>query len=332
MVNVLVEFGGNVNASNSQGMTPLMFAAKQGHAEIVRVLLQHGATVNLIDAKEKCALVHAAQNGHLEVINQLVACEWPTSQDLDLALSEACQQSAVMAARFGHEQILEFLLDMPEVSVNGPDSLSGDTCLVAAAQSGQKSIVAVLLRRGAKAAVTNLSDLPPLHAAVAGGHWDVTETLLKDGGAKIEQKDGQGRTPIIVAAAEGHSAVVEHLLSKRAQLESPDSEGKTALSWAAFNGKFQTANCLLDQGANLSHADKKGRAPLDLAAIQGHSDVVQLLLEKGANLEHVDIEGVRPLERAIANGHASTVACILRKGAKLGTATWEVADGKPTIL
>ena len=63
--------------------------------------------------------------------------------------------------------------------------------------------------------MTNLTDLPPLHAAVSGGHWGITEMLLKEG-ANLEQKDGLGRTPVIVSAAEGHSAVIEHLLSKKA--------------------------------------------------------------------------------------------------------------------
>ena len=72
MVNVLVEFGGNVNAQNSTGMTPLMFASIQGHCEIVRVLLQHGAIVNIVDKKDYCAMAHAAKNGHLEVVNLLV--------------------------------------------------------------------------------------------------------------------------------------------------------------------------------------------------------------------------------------------------------------------
>ena len=104
-----------------------------------------------------------------------------------------------------------------QVSVNGPDTLTGDTCLVAAAHSGQRGCCNILLRRGAKTSVTNLTDLPPLHAAVSGGHWGITEMLLKEG-ANLEQKDGLGRTPVIVSAAEGHSAVIEHLLSKKASI------------------------------------------------------------------------------------------------------------------
>jgi len=35
MINLLIEFGADVNAVNSVGMTPLMFASKQGHLVIV---------------------------------------------------------------------------------------------------------------------------------------------------------------------------------------------------------------------------------------------------------------------------------------------------------
>ena len=41
--------------------------------------------------------------------------DWITDEKNDLSLSEASQQAAVASSRAGHEQILEFLLDMPEV-------------------------------------------------------------------------------------------------------------------------------------------------------------------------------------------------------------------------
>ncbi len=40
---------------------------------------------------------------------------------------EAAQQACVAAAASGHDQVLEFLLDMSEVDVNRQDTLTGET-------------------------------------------------------------------------------------------------------------------------------------------------------------------------------------------------------------
>ena len=44
-----------------------------------------------------------------------------------LGLPEAAQQACVAAAASGHDQVLEFLLDMSEVDVNRQDTLTGET-------------------------------------------------------------------------------------------------------------------------------------------------------------------------------------------------------------
>ena len=126
-----------------------------------------GAAINLVDKFETCALVFAARSGHLNVISHLVSCDWPptgagpgtaaagqhASLINDLGLAEAAQQAAVAAAEAGHEQPLEFLLDMAEVDANAADSLAGNTALCAAAGAGQRRCVEILLRRGAKVSI-----------------------------------------------------------------------------------------------------------------------------------------------------------------------------------
>ena len=129
MVQALVEFGADVGAVNSEaGSAPLAFAAAKGHLDVVRALLSHGAAVNAVDRSDVSALVCAARQGHLDVVGHMVSnCEWNTDQVLDLGLNEAVQQAMVAAADKGHEQVLEFLLDMSEVKADLPDTLMGQT-------------------------------------------------------------------------------------------------------------------------------------------------------------------------------------------------------------
>ena len=92
---------------------------------------------------------------------------------------------------------------MHEVSINGCDSLMGDTALSAASASGQNGSCLVLIRRGASISCANLKESFPLHMATRQGHWGVADTLLKEG-ADPNQLDGGQRTALMIAALEGH--------------------------------------------------------------------------------------------------------------------------------
>jgi hypothetical protein len=55
----MIEAGVDVNASNNQGLTPLMAAAKNGDVELVRDLLAHGADSKATDKKGLRASAYA---------------------------------------------------------------------------------------------------------------------------------------------------------------------------------------------------------------------------------------------------------------------------------
>ncbi|KAG5879492.1 hypothetical protein JTB14_026360 [Gonioctena quinquepunctata] len=331
MISLLLEFGADVELTNSQGCTALSLASAKGHCDVVRQLIAAGASPGHADTAGYCPLVHSARNGYLNVVGYLLACDWIIKNPDDVELAEAAQQALVAAAGQGHTEIVEYLLDMAEVNVDLQDSIAGETALTITSANGCHTVCSALISRGANISTTNKKGLTPLLLAVKEGHWAVAERLIQNYAA-IEQCDSVERSPLMIASAEGHLGIIELLLDRGADINKEDREGLTSLCWACLRGKLQATQCLLERGTNINHTDKTGRTPLDLAAFQGNQALVQLLLDRGAVIEHVDINGMRPLDRAIGCRNIQVVQCFLKKGAKLGPATWAMATGKPDIM
>ena len=69
----LLEKGAAVNLQNRSGETALMYAAWRGHASIVRLLLENRADVTLKNRQGSTALTLAESKGHLEIVRMLKA-------------------------------------------------------------------------------------------------------------------------------------------------------------------------------------------------------------------------------------------------------------------
>lgn len=340
MVRLLLEFGADVEAANSQGCTPLILAAANGHCDVVRQLVAAGSVPGHGDVAQRCALVHAARMNKAVIVKYLVACDWQqrmTTEDevvgagADVRLSDAAQHALIAAAAEGNVAIVEDLMDMDEIRMDGWDTLQGETALTAAARNGRTETVQVLVSRGAMLDRMNKRGETALLLAVREGHWAVAERLLQSH-ADAELMDAAGKTALIVAAEEGHVGIIELLVNRGAALGAQDLEGLSALSWACLRGRLQAAKCLAERGADVHHVDRAGRTPLDLAAYQGSAALVQMLLDRGVRIEHVDVNGMRPLDRAIACRNMQVVQVFLKRGAKLGPTTWTMAAGKPEIM
>jgi ankyrin repeat protein len=63
--------GADVNATNANGSTPLLEAARYGHDDICRVLIAAGANLKAKDKDGKTALRLAVQGNHDEVVRVL---------------------------------------------------------------------------------------------------------------------------------------------------------------------------------------------------------------------------------------------------------------------
>jgi ankyrin repeat protein len=301
MVNLLLEFGADIEKTNNQGFTPLILAATKGYYEIVQQLVASGSSLGQTDAQKRCALVHASLNGHTQIVKFLLACDWfsPSTQDYSTLMNSA-KQSLVAAASRGHSSIVaELLATLPDLDVDAVDYITGESSLTISSSNGHIDTVSVLLSRGANHDNKNRKGMTALLLASKEGHWNICERLIQSG-ADIEQKDPNGRNSLMISAEEGHVGILELLLDKGADHRVTNKDGLTPLGWACLRGKLEACKSLLEHNADIRQQDNHQRTPLDLASYQGTGELVQLLLENGAQLEHVDEKGMRPIDRAIA--------------------------------
>lgn len=73
IVQKLIDKGADINSKDVAGFTPLFFAVWQGHMEIVKLLVAKGADVNAKDTRGFNPLHYAVQDGHKDIARFLVS-------------------------------------------------------------------------------------------------------------------------------------------------------------------------------------------------------------------------------------------------------------------
>ena len=295
----LIALGADIEWKNpdEEGATPIMVAAAKGHSDCVVTLLSANAQV---DAKAEkngvTALMAAAAEGHLDCVSALLIAD----AQVDVkGMEELDGVTALhLAATEGHSDVVALLLKSG--ADPGVTDKDGDTALDLARQKGHDTIVGVLTAWG-----------PMTYDAASGGENDELERLIALG-ADIEWKnpDEEGATPIMVAAANGHSDCVVTLIGADAQVDASQNEGATALMAAAVQGHSKCVAALLGASVQVDVMAEKGYTALHLAAVNGHSDVVAMLLKSGADRALKDEDGDTALDMARREGHSVVVALL----------------------
>jgi ankyrin repeat protein len=299
MVKVLVDAGAEVNARSkvhewerqvtaearaiarpSGGLTPLLFAARQGCVECSRFLAEAGADLDFGDPDNVSPLLVATLNGRWDVAKYLI------NRGANINKWDWWGQSPLYAA-----------VDMNTIPHGGrPDRPSLD-------ETTSFEIIDLLLKKGANPNL-QLKLLPPFRSLGADRGVDSMLTI--------------GATPLLRAAKAMDAPVVKLLLEHGANLNLANVRGMTPTVAAAGVGSIDadtrgwfttedvqqrsiaSLDLLLKAGGDVNAADpQRGSTLLHGAAFWGWNDVVKYLVEKGANLEAKDSRGFTPIDSAL---------------------------------
>jgi ankyrin repeat protein len=268
-IHYLVSIGIDVADADDNGDGAVFFAGSAGRIDTILLLVQLHFDVRA------CGQA-AVRSGNVALFQELLANSLVHISDTDFNRSTFLH----IAAFEGHVEAVRFILLIAEGLARAKDR-DGRTALHLAAGNGFDEVCRLLIQHGADVDARDSYDKSPLHYAAVQQNYDVVETLL---GGGLNSGDPSGATPLIRAAADGKTALVQLLLEIPAvDPNVRNAEGLAALHVAIKAGMSLPARLLVGSGrADVNLQDADGLTPLHWAARKRKMDIAEILLKKGA--------------------------------------------------
>ncbi|HET9272543.1 MAG TPA: ankyrin repeat domain-containing protein [Vicinamibacterales bacterium] len=286
------------------GMTPLLYAARDGHVESARLLVAAGADLELGDGNAIRPLLMAALNGQIEVARLLI------ERGANVNADDFWGRTPLWAA-------VEYRnLDMNNNDQDSPTDNGVD-------RAPFLPLIRLLIDKGANVNART-RELPPPR------RWLYS---LND----VSWVDFTGQTPFLRAALSADTTTMKLLVERGADPNLPTLAGTTPLMAAAgvnwvvaqtytesLQARYDAVALCLELGADVNAANSMGLTALLGAVNRGSNDIIELLVKRGARVDVKDKEGRTALRWAEgvflaavgAEKKPATIALLEKLGAK----------------
>lgn len=283
IVSFIVDKGGDLNARNANGETPLFNAVKADSGATIRTMLAETADkkadINARDFLGNTALHACIRWAASRAAETLILYDSQSNaRKLINARNLAGKTALHEGARTGNLSFVRTLL-AAGADINAVDE-TGKTALTDAIQANRTDAVKLILDRGASPVMQDMYGRNAYHEAVEYSGTDII-VMLRNAGANPMSRDSWGHTPLSLAFRKSPATVMA-VIGTNTNLV--DSDGNTPLHIAvAERCGDETMQALISAGFPVNNRNRTGSTALLQAIKAGQENLARILLASGAD-------------------------------------------------
>ncbi|XP_023346201.1 serine/threonine-protein phosphatase 6 regulatory ankyrin repeat subunit B isoform X3 [Eurytemora carolleeae] len=332
-----------INNLDEKKCSPLHYATRYSHMEIVNLLLEQPTTVvDRIGADQMTPFHYGCRYGRHEehgntrrrsrideeteleedylgirVLKKLLQC------GANVDAKDAYNMTGLHhAAMRGNISVVKFLVSSLGANqlLNQRD-IQGSTALHIASTYGHAEVVKLLLDAGADIRLICLEKKTALHRAAQEGNIQVMKVLMEhDEFSVLAQRKDKDQYSVLLLAVDGGCLDLVQLLLEHGlqpQVSWKNNVGEVPLHSAARTGLKDMVQTLVEHGADIDCTNGLQQTPLYIAAQSGKLEIVEYLLEQDADHNIWDSQRLSPIMIAGVEGHVQIVRALKERGANI---------------
>lgn len=309
VIDLMIEMGFNINARDSDMMTPLIAACETQGLEIIKKIIENGADIGAVDKEGGNAITHACYGQNINVINFLLE----SGANINPSLSPL-----IIACASRESDIISFLLSKG-ANIDAVGEHGNTPLIQAIIKRRQLEIIKLLVGFGAN---LNLVDNYGRTALILSCiKHDLPEVrLLVENGALVNYINEKGESPLIESCRATHYRdleIVELLIKFGAVVNLADNRYDSPLLAACRSENFGVIEILVNFGADVNYINQSGDTPLKVSFLKENYEIFEYLIEMGAdnyNPYPNNETEYWPIHSAVINGDYYSVICMLNNG------------------